>query len=184
MSAPYTLTNNAIVSLTGQSESNNNNNIAVDTTTIMPTLVTLIDFRAYEEDGQVVVRWETAYEHNTLGFNLFRLDPVTGEYRAVNSGLLPGLLTDPRGGTYTLVDKGAAPGGVYRYKLVEVERNGRQIAYGPFTVPVTTENETAVNVLKKSSAGSTVEGKFIPSFRLYAQSTGTVSTSKDPNRSA
>ena len=123
----------------------------------IPTLAVLSSFSAYEQDGKVVVQWETASEHNTLGFYLLRLDPATGEYQSITRGLLPGLLTDPRGGTYALVDSGASPGGVYQYKLVEVERNGRQIAYGPFTVPVTTESETAVNVLKNSSARSAMK---------------------------
>jgi uncharacterized repeat protein (TIGR01451 family)/fimbrial isopeptide formation D2 family protein len=123
----------------------------------VPTLAVLSSFSAHEQDGQVIVQWETASEHNTLGFYLFRLDPATGEYQSITMGLLPGLLTDPRGGTYTLVDSGATSGIVYRYKLVEVERNGRQITYGPFTIPVTTENEKAINVLRNSSAGSTMK---------------------------
>jgi hypothetical protein len=104
------------------------------TVTTNPTLVFLTDFRAYEEAGQVVVRWETAYEHNTLGFNLFRLDPVTGEYRAVNSGLLPGILAPHRSGIYSFIDRDASPGKTYTYKLIEVELNGRQLSYGPFIV--------------------------------------------------
>ena len=44
MSAPYSLTNNAIVSLTGQSESNTSNNIGADITTMYACTVTLIDF--------------------------------------------------------------------------------------------------------------------------------------------
>jgi uncharacterized repeat protein (TIGR01451 family) len=136
MSAPYTLTNNAIVSLAGQSESNTNNNIGADITTIMPTLVTLIDFKAHNDNGQAVVEWETASEHNTLGFYLARLDAATGEYRSITDGLLPSLITNPKGGSYSLIDRGAFPGGTYRYMLVEVERDGKQIVYGPFSVSV------------------------------------------------
>lgn len=101
-----------------------------------PTRVSLVDFRAYEQNGQVYVRWETASEHNTLGFNLLRLDPVTEKYEAVNSGLMPGIFKPHRGGIYTLTDSRAIPGGTYTYKLIEVENSGKQLSYGPFMVSV------------------------------------------------
>lgn len=101
-----------------------------------PTRVTLSDFRAYQQSGQVYVRWETASEHNTLGFNLLRLDPATGEYKAVNSGLMPSIFKHHHGGIYTVRDGGAFPGGTYTYKLIEVEKTGAQLFYGPFTVSV------------------------------------------------
>jgi uncharacterized repeat protein (TIGR01451 family) len=135
-SAPYTITNTAIVSITGQTEANPNNNIAQDTTAIMPTLVVLTDFWAYSENGDAIVQWETASELNTLGFDLLRLDPRTGTYVKVNSGLLPSILKPHRGGIYAIRDRGASPGGVYTYKLVEVETSGNRLSYGPFTVTV------------------------------------------------
>jgi len=106
------------------------------TITSNPTLVFLTDFRAYESNGEVFVRWETASERNTLGFDLFRLDPATGEYRPVNSGLLPSMLNPHRGGVYTLRDKGASAGGTYTYKIVEVENSGSRLTYGPITLSV------------------------------------------------
>ena len=158
MSAPYTLTNNAIVSLTGQSESNTNNNIGVDTTTIMPTLVTLIDFKAHNDNGRVVVEWETASEQNTLGFYLVRLDAATGEYLSITDGLLPGLITNPKGGSYSLIDRGAFPGETYRYILVEVERDGKQIVYGPFSVSVGTSNVADSQSVRTNSVRASVTG--------------------------
>ena len=104
------------------------------TITYSPTLVFISDFRAYNDNGQVVVEWETSSERNTLGFNLLRLDPVTKEYLQINSGLLPSMLKPHRGGIYSIRDSGASPGGFYIYKLVEVETGGGQISYGPFTV--------------------------------------------------
>jgi uncharacterized repeat protein (TIGR01451 family) len=101
-----------------------------------PTRVTLSDFRAYEQGGRVNVRWETAYEHNTLGFNLLRQNPVTGRYEAVNSGLMPSIFKPHHGGIYTLIDGGALPGGTYTYMLIEVENTGERLSYGPFTVSI------------------------------------------------
>jgi hypothetical protein len=182
MSAPYTVTNNAIVSLTGQSESNTNNNIAVDITTIMPTIVTLIDFKAYNNNGQVVVEWETASEHNTLGFYLLRLDPATGKYRSLTDGLLPGLITDPKGGLYSLIDRGAFPGGTFRYILAEVERNGKQIVYGPFSVSVATSNAADSQSVRTNSvqASNTGSGSEISD---YSRKARLQPASKNPSQS-
>jgi uncharacterized repeat protein (TIGR01451 family) len=152
--APYTLTNTANVSLTGQSESDTNNNIAQDTTTITPTLAIIAGFRSSVINGRVVVEWETASEHNTLGFYLLRLEPATREYRSVTEGLLPGLITEPGGGVYSLVDREASVGKTYRYKLVEVERNGRQISYGPFEVTAMEQNITPSSAINISSSRS------------------------------
>ncbi len=136
--AEPSLTNIASVSLAGQSEMVTTNNSAYDTVTIfyIPTRVTLFDFRAYEKNGEVIVKWETASELDTLGFNLLRLDSVTGKYEQVNSDLLPAMHRPHRGGKYTFKDTGASPGKTYTYKLIEVEIFGRQLTYGPFTVSV------------------------------------------------
>ena len=126
---------------------------------VIPTLVVLSSFGASVTDGQVVVEWETASEHNTLGFYLLRLDAATGAYRSITDGLLPGLITDPKGGSYSLIDRGAFPGETYRYKLVEVERDGKQIVYGPFSVSVGTSNvadsqSVRTNSVQASGTGS------------------------------
>jgi hypothetical protein len=98
--------------------------------------VTLSDFRAYEDSGKVVIQWTTASEIDTAGFFLLRRDGSTGEYIQINRKPLPALFTSPQGGTYSLVDKGAAPAGTRTYLLVEMERDGTKISYGPFTVEV------------------------------------------------
>jgi uncharacterized repeat protein (TIGR01451 family) len=108
-----------------------NNQACVD---ITPTLVVLSDFIAYEENGQVVIEWSTSSEVNTIGFYLFRLDESTGEYIRINEQILPGLLTSPQGGTYSLVDTGVSPYNNYTYVLMEIENKGKQNTYGPFTV--------------------------------------------------
>jgi uncharacterized repeat protein (TIGR01451 family) len=107
-----------------------------DCADIVPTLVTLSDFRSYGENGKVVVQWETASEVGTAGFYLYRLDESTGDYIKINHKLLPAILTSQLGGTYSLIDKGASPGGSYTYVLVEVEARGKKNAYGPFNVQV------------------------------------------------
>jgi len=100
----------------------------------IPTRVLLSDFRAYEENGHWVVEWKTASEENTVGFYLLRKDKESGEYRQINSKLLPGLINSRQGGTYRLIDSGASLSEGATYKLIEVEGRGRQRSYGPFAV--------------------------------------------------
>jgi hypothetical protein len=97
-----------------------------------PTLVTISDFRAYEEDGQLVIEWTTESEMGTAGFYLYRLNEVTGQYDRLNEALLPGLITEPQGGTYRLVDKGTAPYKSNTYLLEEVEGKGSKNLHGPY----------------------------------------------------
>ena len=118
---------------------------------LIPTLVKLIDFRAYEKGGQVYVRWETATERNTLGFNLLRLDPATGQYQAVNSGLMPAMFKPHQGGIYTLRDSNAYAGGSYTYKLMEVETTGGRLSYGPFTVSIESDSSAGELIVQPSS---------------------------------
>jgi hypothetical protein len=100
----------------------------------IPTRVVISSFDAYEENGQFIVEWKTASEESTVGFYLLRKDRDSGEYRQINSKLLPGLINSRQGGTYRLVDEGASLGEGATYKLVEVESRGRQRTYGPFAV--------------------------------------------------
>lgn len=89
---------------------------------------------AFRVGGDGIVEWETASEVGTVGFNLLRQDPVSGEFARVNDGLLPGLLTAPHGGVYRYLDRAVAPGQTYSYLLEEIEANGDARSHGPFTV--------------------------------------------------
>ncbi len=99
-----------------------------------PTLAVISSFEAYEENGKVVVQWQTASEIDTVGFYLFRKDDPKGEYIQINEKLLPGLLVSHQGGTYRYIDKTASPEKTYTYKLVEIENRGNKRTYGPYTV--------------------------------------------------
>lgn len=98
------------------------------------TRVRLSAFNAYDDEGRMVVEWETSSEVNTLGFYLARLDKASGKYERVNRELVPALIGSPRGGIYRLLDAGAQPGETYYYKLIEVENRGARITYGPYEV--------------------------------------------------
>ncbi len=110
--------------------------LAITEGTNVPTLAALSSFEAYRQNGRTVVLWETNSEIGTAGFYLLRKDEPGNYYRKVNKNLLPGLLNFPQGGTYRFVDDAARFGGVYSYKLAEIEADGRQNMYGPFKVTV------------------------------------------------
>ncbi len=103
------------------------------------TMVVLSAFRAYTENGQVVVEWETSSEVGTVGFYLKRQNRK-GRFKKVNKELLPALVDSPMGGTYRYIDEGAQPDGRYTYKLIEIETSGKKRKYGPFTVTVDQDN--------------------------------------------
>ncbi|MDG4554907.1 MAG: C25 family cysteine peptidase, partial [Candidatus Competibacter sp.] len=73
-------------------------------------------------------------EMGTVGFNLLRQDPASGEFVQINDHLLPGLLTAPQGGVYRYPDRAVTPGETYTYRLQEIEARGAIRSYGPFTV--------------------------------------------------
>ncbi len=117
-----------------------------------PTAVDLAEFTVAEE-RIVAVKWVTASETSTLGFNLYRKD-VNGVWIKVNADLVPaqGWPNGGIGGSYRVVDSGAIPGETYTYKLVEIETDGTEIEYGPF-VRQATEVTAALEMSRPLPAG-------------------------------
>ena len=91
-------------------------------------------FEACAEESQPTVEWHTATEVGTVGFNLWRQDPVSKEYELVNPNFLPALPNSPQGGVYRLTDPGAQYGEPVVYRLEEIDALGQTMSYGPFTV--------------------------------------------------
>ena len=92
------------------------------------TLVVLYDFYLREQDGQVIVCWETASEDETVGFDLYR--EVNGVWVKVNESLIPS--ENPMGASYQIADPGANASDTFRYRLVEYETTGTIQEYGPY----------------------------------------------------
>jgi hypothetical protein len=101
-----------------------------------PSLALLSRFRAVPAAGALVLEWETASEAATAGFFLYRHDPRSRTWVAVNDHILPAALESPQGGVYRFVDEGASVFEPHTYKLMEIENGGHQRTYGPFTVAV------------------------------------------------
>ncbi len=103
----------------------------------VPLHVIISAFRAYTDDDDVIIEWDTASETGTLGFDLYRKERHKGSrYIKINDQLLPGLLVSREGGTYRYADTTAKSGKIYKYKIIEVEVKGKRRSYGPFIVAV------------------------------------------------
>ncbi len=94
------------------------------------TLVVLSLLTAQDENGQVVIRWETSSEDNTVGFFVERWDGAA--WARVNDQIVYASGQDGMGASYSLVDAGAQVNEVYSYRLVEVETSGSEEVYGPY----------------------------------------------------
>jgi plastocyanin len=101
-----------------------------------PLAVTFTSFTAAPARKGVLVRWRTASEFNTLGFNVYR--EVRGTRRKLNRSLIFGGSVSGHaitGRSYRFLDRRAPRkvGGL-RYWLQEVELDGTRTWYGPTSV--------------------------------------------------
>jgi hypothetical protein len=96
----------------------------------------LSGFKATQYDAGTVLAWQTGYEVDNLGFNLYR--EVGGRRTLVNPSLVAGsaLVAGPNvamtaGNSYAWTDY--AGGANARYYLEEVDLAGKSKTYGPYT---------------------------------------------------
>jgi hypothetical protein len=117
--------------------SNSDDGLAVDDFSLSdprPTYAVVSGFAAHAgSGGETVLDWTTSSETGTVGFRLERLNRKTGKYEEV-SGLLPGMLSPPFGGTYRFADSGAAAGEKWTYRLTELTAEGEGMVFGPYDV--------------------------------------------------
>jgi hypothetical protein len=103
----------------------------------VPTAVTLASFAANRGEGGIVLSWETATEFDSLGFNLYRAESLSGQRVKINKGLIAAeMLGSPSGASYEYVDGGVEPSVRYFYWLEEVEADGKVTLHGPVQAEV------------------------------------------------
>ncbi len=113
---------------------------------ITPTGVAMVSFKATRYDGRVLLEWQTGYEVNNIGFNVYReqngdLAPVTPEPIA-GSALIAGPGTKLSAGfAYSLWDENIADCGLpiadcqnTRYWIEDIDLSGRTTVHGPFGI--------------------------------------------------
>ncbi len=105
--------------------------------TVSATHATIADLQAQRRaKGGVEVRWQTASEADSLGFELQRWDAERGEYIALHRGVLPATQHLP-GGNYRFVDAGAPTDtDELQYRITEVEMSGLRGPQRDFRVSV------------------------------------------------
>ena len=88
--------------------------------------VSLSFFRPTLQDGKVTIRWTTESELDNAGFNIYRSESRTGEFKQVNENLIQGQGTTAERHTYSWVDTSAKPGVVYYYQIEDVSFAGER----------------------------------------------------------
>ena len=84
-----------------------------------------------------IVRWQTASELDTAGFNLYRSEHPDGPFtQRVNPVLIPAGTTPLVGASYVYTDTNVQLGRVYYYELEEVENDGTRTRIGRIAVRV------------------------------------------------
>jgi len=85
---------------------------------------TLAALDAVPAPGRVTVRWETASEADTLGFNLYRA-AAGDDWTRLNAAMIPSQAPgSPFGASYRYDDAAAARGTAYHYRLAAVGMDG------------------------------------------------------------
>jgi Peptidase family C25 len=113
---------------------------------VTPTDVALVSFKATRYGDRVLLEWQTGYEVNNVGFNVYRekngnLEAVTPEPVA-GSALIAGPGTTLRAGfAYSWWDEGNADCGLpiadcqdTRYWIEDIDLSGLTTVHGPFGV--------------------------------------------------
>ncbi|MCF6156504.1 MAG: hypothetical protein E3K36_14970 [Candidatus Brocadia sp.] len=94
------------------------------------------------DDGSVILTWETATEVDNAGFNLYRARLKDGTYKKINDTLIPAQGNTVSGASYSYVDTPPAKG-TYYYKLEDVDYNGLSTMHGPEKVRVRSGNNAS-----------------------------------------
>jgi hypothetical protein len=100
----------------------------------IPTAVSLISFTAKGAGAAVQVNWQTAQELANMGFNLYRADSPTCEFKKINNSLIPGLSFSASGRSYGFTDTDVVLGNLYYYKLEDIDVYGKRTMHGPICV--------------------------------------------------
>ena len=88
----------------------------------------------HENVTDVKISWKTTNELNIVGFNLYKYDSPENHPILITDKIIP-VLSDPLiGGDYQFIDKKVKPGDYYRYRLEEIEENGRVNVLGDIQV--------------------------------------------------
>jgi hypothetical protein len=110
-----------------------------------PVAVRLKSVDARLEDGDAVLRWETAVEAGMEGFEVTRSETERGVYETVTPEMIRAA-GEAGGASYEYRDTTIRPNRTYWYKLVEVTSEGLGMEFGPYSVTFRIRNGLEQNV--------------------------------------
>jgi hypothetical protein len=117
--------------------------------------VELLYFVATAGDGAVDVRWETASEVDTAGFNLHRSTLEVGPYTLINPEFFAARGGPTSGALYVYTDVDVENGTTYWYKLEDVDTQGYSTFYGPVSA---TPNPREPWTIASNAEASIIDG--------------------------
>jgi uncharacterized repeat protein (TIGR01451 family) len=129
-----TVTNTATVTRTETDSVPSNDSSTANTTVLAVTLVHLRDFTVTQDNKKVQIAWQTSFENDNLGFNLYR--DVAGQQTKINKHLIAGTALQSKkhdaeaGHVYRYNDK-LDPGTFAQYWLEDVDTAGHHTMHGP-----------------------------------------------------
>jgi uncharacterized repeat protein (TIGR01451 family) len=127
-----TITNEAAVASASGDQRSANNTALAETATTGPTAIRLRSFAAEASARGPLIRWSTASELGTLGFNLFRQQ--RGKRIRLNASQIAAR-GGPAGSTYSYRDRGARSAlEPLRYWLQAIHVSASPVWYGPVRV--------------------------------------------------
>jgi uncharacterized repeat protein (TIGR01451 family) len=150
-----TVTNTATVTRTEVDSVPSNDSSTANTTVLAVTLVHLRDFTVTQDNKKVQIAWQTSFENDNLGFNLYR--DVAGQQTKINKHLIAGTALQSKkhdaeaGHVYRYNDKLDA-GTFAQYWLEDVDTSGHHTMHGPVS-PVNGTVASPANTTPLSGLG-------------------------------
>ncbi|MFL6247614.1 MAG: C25 family cysteine peptidase, partial [Thermoanaerobaculia bacterium] len=151
--ASSTITNTATTSATQTDPLLSNNTSGAPVTVLAATAAKMLSSNAVQNGNTVDLRWNTSWERNNLGFNIYR---EHGAARVrVNSSLIAGstLIAGtevPAGFSYRWTDRRPVPGAIYWIESVDLD--GTRKMHGPVVARL--DSQSAVKAISSQSADS------------------------------
>ncbi len=95
----------------------------------LPLFVELTNFYAERNTkGYLVLYWETGYEMQNFGFNIYRSRQAMDNFIKINDDVIVGE------GSYSYIDETVTAGETFYYKIEEICKNGKKKTHHPITV--------------------------------------------------
>lgn len=105
-----------------------------------------------EESGQPVLSWETSTEIGSYAYDVYRLDPISGDYVKANQELLPAAQSGG-GGFYRFVDSDALADSRMTYKIFE-HATSLSHWHGPYELKMQSSKQSLPQSLEARSKAS------------------------------